>query len=99
MSTLSVHRFDIFSFRPYCGLMATRKEKHVKEVAVSFVRRIPLIKKQCATCGRTFTGTKKSVYCSQSCKSRANYLKHAEQRRRHRLEKYHAEKTASARKK
>jgi len=79
--------------------MATRKGKRVKEIAVSFVRRLPLIEKQCATCGRTFTGTKKSAYCSQACKSRANYLKHAEQRRQHRVEKYRAEKKAAAGKK
>jgi predicted nucleic acid-binding Zn ribbon protein len=60
----------------------------VKEVAVSFVRRIPLVEKQCVVCGKRFAGTKKSVYCSQACKSRANYQKHGEARRAHRREVY-----------
>ena len=96
MSTLSVHQIDIFSFRLYGRYMATKKGKQVREVAVSFVRRLPLIEKQCATCGRAFIGTKKGAYCSQACKSRANYLKHAEKRRRHRVEKYQAERKAAA---
>ena len=71
----------------------------MKEIPVSFVRRMQLVDKACVVCGRTFSGTKKSTYCSQVCKNRANYLKHAGQRRADRREKYHAEKKAAAGKK
>ena len=64
----------------------------MKEVAVSFVRKLPLIEKQCTICGKTFTGIKKSAYCSQACKSRANYRRNAETYRAARREKYQAEK-------
>ena len=71
----------------------------MKEIPVSFVRRMQLVEKSCAVCGRTFTGTKKSVYCSQICKNRANYERHAHAYRQARMAKYRAEKKAAAGKK
>jgi len=79
--------------------MAEKRKPKVMEVAVSFVRKIPLIEKQCTVCGKTFTGTKKSAFCSVACKSRASYARHAEERRQTRMEKYYAEKKAAAGKK
>ena len=78
------------------GSMAAKRKPKVKEIPVSFVRRMQLVEKACAVCGRTFTGTKKSVYCSQACKNRANYGRHAEEYRQQRVEKYRAEKKAAA---
>jgi len=79
--------------------MTAKRKPRVKEIPVSFVRRMQLVEKACAVCGRTFTGTKKSVYCSLVCKNRANYERHAGEYRKARVEKYRAEKTAAAGKK
>jgi hypothetical protein len=79
--------------------MSEKREQKVREVAVSFVRKVPLIEKQCTICGKTFTGIKKSAYCSPACKSRANYQRNAEQYRKARMEKYYAEKKATPAKK
>ena len=78
--------------------MVRRKER-VKEIPVSFVRRLRLEEKTCPVCGKKFEGVKKRQYCSRACQSKADYARHAEQYRQHRLEKYHAEKNASTRKK
>ena len=72
--------------------MAEKRKQKVKEVAVSFVRKLPLIEKQCAVCGKTFAGIKKSKYCSLACGNKAAYQRHAEQRRKERMAKYYAEK-------
>jgi hypothetical protein len=74
--------------------MPEKRKQKVKEVAVSFVRKLPLIEKQCTICGKKFTGIKKSAYCSPACKSRANYARNAEQYRAARREKYQTEKKA-----
>ena len=72
--------------------MAEKRKPGVMKITVSFVRKLPLIEKQCAVCGKTFTGTKKSAYCSTACKSRASYARHATEYRKARMEKYYSKK-------
>ena len=85
---------------PHARTRAGRKRPpatpRVKEIPVSFVRRLPLVDKACAVCGRPFRGASTRTYCGLVCKNRANYRQHAEQRRAERREKYHAEKSAAA---
>jgi hypothetical protein len=52
------------------------------------------VEHQCVVCGRTFTGTVRAAYCSQTCKNKAAYARHAEQRRAHRRASYRARKQA-----
>ena len=78
--------------------MAKRKER-VKEIAVSFIRRVRLEEKTCPVCGKKFEGVKKRRYCSRACQAKADYERHAEQYRKARVEKYHAEKKTAAGKK
>jgi len=39
---------------------------------------------------------KQKKYCSRACQAKADYEHHAEQYRKARMEKYHAEKKAAA---
>jgi hypothetical protein len=98
MSTLFFYRVDIKRAGRYIKSMAEKKNQKVKEVVVSFVRKLPLMEKQCTICGKAFTGIKKSAYCSQACKSRANYQRNADQYRKARMEKYYAEKKMGGKK-
>jgi hypothetical protein len=66
--------------------------QQVKKVRLNFVRSLPLIEGRCPHCHTMFTGVKGRVYCSASCKGRAAYAAHAEQRRANRRAKYHAER-------
>ena len=73
--------------------MAPRKEKEaVREVQVSFTRRLRLEDKTCPVCSKKFQGTKKKAYCSRACQNRAHYERHAEDYRERRLKSYRAEK-------
>jgi endogenous inhibitor of DNA gyrase (YacG/DUF329 family) len=65
----------------------------------TYTRRLELQEKQCPVCGKTFEGVKKRKYCSRACQSKADYERHADQYRKARVEKYHTEKNAAARKK
>ena len=56
----------------------------------SYTRCLTLEEKTCPVCSKKFEGVKKRQYCSRACQSKADYARHAEQYRRHRLEKYHA---------
>jgi predicted RNA-binding Zn-ribbon protein involved in translation (DUF1610 family) len=62
----------------------------VKTVVVE--RHYTLVTKTCPQCGKVFERTKKAKQCSQACTQAASYARHAEARRKHRREKYHAEK-------
>lgn len=75
-----------------------KKKENVREVAISFVRRIRLEEKPCPVCGSKFTGTKKSRYCSRACQNKAHYERHAKEYRQARMEKYHAEKKVASEK-
>ena len=64
----------------------------VKEIAVSFVRRMKLEEKVCPQCGKRFEGVKKRTYCSRACQAKADYERHAEQYRKARMESYRQQK-------
>lgn len=78
-------------------MATTKKEKsHVIEQQVSvrytYTRRLRLEEKQCPVCGKRFEGVKKRRYCSRACQAKADYARHAEQRRTRRLESYRRQK-------
>lgn len=52
----------------------------VREVALKFTRRIPLVEKVCPVCGSTFEGPVQSMYCSEPCRRRADWAKHGKER-------------------
>jgi endogenous inhibitor of DNA gyrase (YacG/DUF329 family) len=79
------------------GVIAKRKER-VKEIAVSFIRRIRLEEKICPVCGKKFEGVRKRKYCSRACQAKADYERHAEEYRQARMEKYYAKKKVAAKK-
>jgi len=79
--------------------MSKKKEKVLEQtihVTYSYTRRVPLVEKRCPQCGRSFVGVKQKKYCSRACQAKADYEHHAEQYRKARMEKYHAEKKAAA---
>ena len=59
-----------------------------RERVIIVQRHERLVDKTCPVCGRTFTGLTRQRYCSQSCASRAAYLRHAEVRREARRRRY-----------
>jgi hypothetical protein len=62
------------------------------ERIVTVTRRLPLVTKDCPVCGRTFTGARWRRYDTSACARRADYARHAVQRRAARREKYRREK-------
>ena len=66
----------------------TKRRPRVKEVAVSFVRRLTLEEKTCPVCNKKFEGVKKRKYCSRACQAKADYDRNAETYRAHRREVY-----------
>ena len=77
-------------------LAGMRKEKVlIQRIArTSYTRRLTLETKTCPTCHATFEGVKKRRYCSRACQAKADYERHADQYRKARVDKYHAEKKA-----
>jgi hypothetical protein len=67
-------------------------EKSYKVKTVVVERHYTLVTKTCPQWRKVFEGTKKAKHCSQACTQAASYARHAEARRKHRREKYHAEK-------
>jgi hypothetical protein len=76
-----------------------RKEHVVKEVPVSFVRKLVLEQKTCPVCEKSFRGVSQRTYCSRSCRAKADYKRNAEAYKNARMERYRAEKKAAAGKK
>lgn len=68
-----------------------KKKEQVKEIEVSFVRRLRLEEKTCVICSQKFTGTKKSKYCGKACQNKAFYERHSKELRKQRREKYQQE--------
>jgi hypothetical protein len=56
------------------------------------LRRDPLEEKGCPTCGKTFAGLRRAIYCSLNCRNRASYHRHLERRRTDRRARYAREK-------
>ncbi len=50
---------------------------------------------ECVVCGAPFVGVVQAKYCSQRCSLKADYRRHAAERRRDRLARYHARKAAA----
>jgi endogenous inhibitor of DNA gyrase (YacG/DUF329 family) len=71
-----------------------RREK-VKEVPVSYTRKVRLVEKTCPVCGKKFEGVKIRKFCSRSCQNKADYERHAKEYRQARMERYRAEKKAA----
>ena len=44
--------------------------------------------RECAVCGTTVIGTTRRRYCSAACRLKADYARHAEQRKAARRERY-----------
>jgi hypothetical protein len=77
----------------------TKPQPKEKEMEITVTRKIKLLEKTCPVCGKIFWGPKLRVYCTGRggvCANRANYLKHAEERRTERREVYR-QKTQSRR--
>ena len=72
-----------------------RKEHIVKEVPVSFVRKLVLEQKTCPVCEKSFRGVKQRTYCSRSCRAKADYMRNAEGYKSARMERYRTEKATS----
>lgn len=64
------------------------KQQKVMEV----VRRLPLAKKSCPTCGKEFWGPAVRAYCSVSCRNKAAYHRNPDAYREHRKKSYYKEK-------
>ncbi len=45
--------------------------EQVKEVVVSFTRKIPLVEHTCPVCRTAFKGANIKVYCSETCRKAA----------------------------
>jgi hypothetical protein len=50
----------------------------------------------CVVCGNEVIGTSRRRYCSTPCTNRANYQRHAEERRAKQRERYQRQKAARA---
>ncbi|HJY82389.1 MAG TPA: hypothetical protein VKK81_15075 [Candidatus Binatia bacterium] len=68
-----------------------RREK-VKEVPVSYIRKVRLVEKTCPVCGKKFEGVKIRKFCSRSCQNKADYGRHGEEYRQARMENYRRQK-------
>lgn len=66
----------------------TRKEQTVQQ-EIRYTRNIRIVRKQCEFCGKVFEGQLVKTYCSSICKKKAAYQRHAEDRRKRRMEKYY----------
>lgn len=65
---------------------------------VEIVRRLPVEKKTCPQCGKKFEGVETRLYCSASCRRKASYIRHAEEYRQERRERYRRQKERAAKK-
>jgi hypothetical protein len=70
-------------------------DERIKEVSVSYVRRLRLEEKTCPQCGKVFFGVKKRRYCDRPCQAKADYARHAEQYRQARMDSYRRRKAAT----
>jgi hypothetical protein len=58
----------------------------------TITKTVNLTDRECAVCGKKFEGWGPQIYCSQLCGNKASYRRHAEERRKTRMDKYYAEK-------
>jgi hypothetical protein len=50
--------------------------------------------RSCVVCGKETLGTSREQYCSAACRLKADYRRHAEQRRQKRREKYRRQRAS-----
>ena len=55
-------------------------------------RHLRLTERQCAVCGKVFLGWGRGRFCSDRCRQRSSYAKHADKRRAERRERYRRKK-------
>jgi hypothetical protein len=72
-------------------------EQHVRRT--SFTRSVKQVEQTCPVCKREFWGARTRKYCSQPCRQKANYERHAQEYRRERVERYRAGREAEAKEK
>jgi hypothetical protein len=65
-----------------------KRKERMRTITVQ--RAVTQIEKQCPICRRLFWGVALSRYCGRVCKNRADYARHSAERRRERVENYHA---------
>jgi predicted nucleic acid-binding Zn ribbon protein len=69
-----------------------------KPKTLILTKTVVLTDRACVVCGKKFEGWGKKKYCSLVCANKAAYDRHAEERRKDRMEKYYAEKKAAGKK-
>lgn len=75
------------------------KKPPVKVVKVRTTQRhIPLERKTCPVCGKSFMGAKPARYCSKPCLNKAAYQRNAEAYRQARKKRYRNQKERAAKK-
>lgn len=74
---------------------AVKPTPRTRTQTVTITRRVTLEEKRCPQCGDTFFGRKNQKFCSRACVQKDSYDRHAEQRRKVRRDKYHAEKRSA----
>jgi hypothetical protein len=68
--------------------VAGRKEKpEFHTVTVAYQRKYVLTEKVCPVCGEKFKGTAKAKYDKLACRMKADYARHAEERREYKRAK------------
>lgn len=65
------------------------------ERVINVTRRVQLVEHTCPVCGQAFTGPSWQLYDKLACNKRAEYARHAEQRREARRAKYRRQKDAA----
>jgi hypothetical protein len=77
----------------------TKTKVRIMETKVqrtSYVRRVKQLEKRCPVCQGLFWGATNSRYCSRACQNKADYERHAEERRKERLGVYHQKRAQAA---
>jgi hypothetical protein len=59
-------------------------------------RHLRLTERRCAVCGTAFLGWGRGRFCSDRCRQRSSYAKHAEARRAKRRARYQRQKQGGA---
>ncbi len=68
------------------------KKQPMRTVHITMTRNIPLEKKTCPQCEKSFLGIKIQKYCSRACNNLAAYWRHPEANRQSRVKSYWKQK-------
>ena len=71
-------------------------EKIIEQVITkrTYTRQVRQLEHTCPICRAHFWGGPLARYCGESCRNRASYVKHAEQRKAERRQRYQRRKEA-----